>query len=114
MILANEEALTRPYQYYVTVCLSVPPTKQFCEAPVITVQWFVCLSVAMTTSQGYGYGTQSIDVRWVCNGSRWVRKAFWIRKCWYAHIGDLDQCSEVLNALGSRPTQGSKANGFAF
>ena len=38
MILANEEALTRPYQYYVTVCLSVPPTKQFCEAPVVTVQ----------------------------------------------------------------------------
>ena len=60
MILANEEALTRPYQYYVTVCLSVPPTKQFCEAPVVMVQWFVCLSVAMTTSQGYGYGTQSI------------------------------------------------------
>ena len=27
--LANEEAQTRPYQYYVTVCLSVPPTKQF-------------------------------------------------------------------------------------
>ena len=27
-ILANEEALTRPYQYYVTVCVSVPPTKQ--------------------------------------------------------------------------------------
>ena len=24
------------------------------------VQWFVCLSVAMTTSQGNGYGTQSI------------------------------------------------------
>ena len=61
MILANEEAQTRPYQYYVTVCLSVPPTKQFCEAPVVTVQWFVCLSVAMTTSQGYGYGTQSIS-----------------------------------------------------
>ena len=39
MILANEEALTRPSQYYVTVCLSVPPTKQFCE-----VLWFVCLS----------------------------------------------------------------------
>ena len=62
MILANEEALIRPYQYYVTVCLSVPPSKQFCEAPVVTVQWFVCLSVAMTTSQGYGYGTQSIVV----------------------------------------------------
>ena len=60
MILANEEALTRPYQYYVTVCLLVPPTKQFCEAPVVTLQWFVCLSVAMTTSQGNGYGTQSI------------------------------------------------------
>ena len=29
MILANEEAQTRPYQYYVTVCPSVPPTKQF-------------------------------------------------------------------------------------
>ena len=28
MILANEKAQTRPY-YYVTVCLSVPPTKQF-------------------------------------------------------------------------------------
>ena len=24
------------------------------------VQWFVCLSVAMTTSQGNGYGTRSI------------------------------------------------------
>ena len=24
------------------------------------VQWFVCLSVAMATSQGKGYGTQSI------------------------------------------------------
>ena len=60
MILANEKALTRPNQYYVTVCLSVPPTKQFCEAPVVTLQWFVCLSVAMTTSQGNGYGTQSI------------------------------------------------------
>ena len=43
MILANEEALTRPYQYYVTVCLSVSLTKQFCEAPVVTFQWFVCL-----------------------------------------------------------------------
>ena len=61
MILANEGAQTRPYQYYVTVCLSVPPTKQFREAPVVTVQWFVCLSVAMTTSQGNGYGTQSIQ-----------------------------------------------------
>ena len=40
MILANEEAQTRAYQYYVTVCLSVPPT--------------VCLSVAMATSQGNG------------------------------------------------------------
>ena len=59
MILANEGAQTRPYQYDVTVCLSVPPTKQFGEAPVVTVQWFVCLSVAMTTSQGNGYGTQS-------------------------------------------------------
>ena len=29
MILANKEAQTGPYQYYVTVCLSVPPTKQF-------------------------------------------------------------------------------------
>ena len=29
MILANEEALVRAYQYYVTACLSVPPTKQF-------------------------------------------------------------------------------------
>ena len=29
MILANEEAQTRPYQYYVTICPSVPPTKQF-------------------------------------------------------------------------------------
>ena len=28
-ILANEEAQTRPNQYYVTVCLSVPPTKHF-------------------------------------------------------------------------------------
>ena len=54
MILANQEAQTRAYQYYVTVCISVPSTKQFC-----TVQWFVCLSVTMTTSQGNGYGTQS-------------------------------------------------------
>ena len=68
MILANEEALTRPYQYYVTVCLSVPPTKQFCEAPVVTLQWFVCLSVAMTTSEGNGYGTQSIV--WRATGER--------------------------------------------
>ena len=29
VILVNEEAQTRPYQYYVTFCLSVPPTKQF-------------------------------------------------------------------------------------
>ena len=29
MILANEGAQTRPYQYYVTVCLSAPPSKQF-------------------------------------------------------------------------------------
>ena len=29
MILANEEAQTRAYQYYVTVCLPVLPTKQF-------------------------------------------------------------------------------------
>ena len=63
MILANEEAQTRPYQHYVTVCLSVPPTKQFWEAPVVMVQWFVCLSVAMATSQGNGYGTQSIMER---------------------------------------------------
>ena len=27
------------------------------------VQWFVCLSVAMTTSQGNGYGTQSYRQR---------------------------------------------------
>ena len=60
MIQANGEAQARAYQYYVTVCLSVPPTKQFCEAPDVTVQRFVCLSVAMTTSQGNGYGTQSI------------------------------------------------------
>ena len=33
MILANEEAQTRPYQYYVTVCLSVPLTKQFLRGP---------------------------------------------------------------------------------
>ena len=62
MILVNEEAQTRPYQYYVTVCLSVPPTKQFLEAPVITVQCFVCLSVAKATSQEKGYGTQSIHM----------------------------------------------------
>ena len=60
MILANEGALTRAYQYYVTLCLSVPCTKQFRVAPVVTVQWFVCLSVTMTTSQGNGFGTQSI------------------------------------------------------
>ena len=29
MIVANEEAQTRSYQYYVTLCLPVPPTKQF-------------------------------------------------------------------------------------
>ena len=37
MILANEEAQIRPYQYHETVCLSVPPTEQFWEAPVVTV-----------------------------------------------------------------------------
>ena len=42
-ILANEEGQTRAYQYYVTICLSFPPTKQ---APGVTLQWFVCLSVA--------------------------------------------------------------------
>ena len=52
MILANEEAQTRAYQYYVTVCLSFPSTKQFRVAPVATVQWFVCLSVVMMTSKG--------------------------------------------------------------
>ena len=60
-IPANEEVMTRPYQYYVTVCPSVPHTKQLLEAPVITIQWFVCLSVAMTTIQGNGYGIQSIE-----------------------------------------------------
>ena len=54
MILANEGTQTRPYQYYVTVCLSVHPNKQFWEAPVVMVQWFVCLSVGMATSQGKG------------------------------------------------------------
>ena len=49
MILANEEAQTRPYHYYVTVCALVLSTKQF-----------VCLSVAMTNSQGNGYETQFI------------------------------------------------------
>ena len=58
MIVANEGAQTRPYQYYVTVCLSVPPSKQFREAPVITVQRFVCLSFAIMTSQGNGYYCQ--------------------------------------------------------
>ena len=29
LTLANGEAQTSAYQYYVTVCLSVPPTKQF-------------------------------------------------------------------------------------
>ena len=61
MILANEKAQIRPYQYYVTVCLSVPPTKQFWEAPVVMVQWFVCLSGAMATSQGKGYGVPGVD-----------------------------------------------------
>ena len=50
--VANEVSQTRAYQYYVTVCLSAPCTKQFCEAPAVTVQLFVCLSVAMTTRQG--------------------------------------------------------------
>ena len=63
IILANEEAQTRPYQYYETVCLSVPPTKQCCEAPVVTVQWFVCLSVAMMSSQGNGYGHSVYPLR---------------------------------------------------
>ena len=57
MILANEEAQTRPYPYYVTltVCLSVPPTKQFGEAQVVIVQWFVCLSVAMVTNNLFSW-----------------------------------------------------------
>ena len=63
MILANEEAQTRAYQYHITVCISVPSTKQFWVAPVIMVQRFVCLSVAMTTSQVNGYGTQSIRIQ---------------------------------------------------
>ena len=56
MTLANQEAPTRAYQYYVTVrlCIPVPSTKQFQEPPFVTVQGFVCLSVAMTTSQGSG------------------------------------------------------------
>ena len=58
MILANGEAQTRPYQYYVVFFVvffaSSPLTYQYY---VVTVQWFVCLSVAMTTSQGNGYGT---------------------------------------------------------
>ena len=41
---------------------SVPSTKQLSEAPVVTVQWFVCLSVTITTSQGNGYGTRSIVI----------------------------------------------------
>ena len=49
--------------YYVTVYISVPSTitKQFWEAPVIMVQWFVCLSVAMATSPGKAYETQSMS-----------------------------------------------------
>ena len=71
MILVNKEAQTRPYQYYVTVCLSVPSTKHFLESPAVTVQWFVCLSVAMTTRQGNRYGTQSIELG-LSEG--WLRK----------------------------------------
>ena len=51
-MVANEVPQISAYQCYVTVCLSVPCTKQFCEAPVVTVQLFVCLSVAMTTRLG--------------------------------------------------------------
>ena len=54
MILANQGTQTRAYHYHVTVYLSVPSTKQFCVAPVVTVQWFVCLSVSMMTSLGNG------------------------------------------------------------
>ena len=51
MILANKKAKLRAYQYYVTVC---SPSKQFREYLVFTVHWFVCLTVAMTTSLGNG------------------------------------------------------------
>ena len=44
MILANEEAQTKPYQYYVTFCLSVPPTKWLLEAPCSRHGSVVCLS----------------------------------------------------------------------
>ena len=33
MILANQEAETRAYQYYVTVCISVPSTKAVLRGP---------------------------------------------------------------------------------
>ena len=56
MILPNQEAQTRAYQYYVTVCISGRFTKQFREAPVVMAQWFVCLSVTMKTSRENGYG----------------------------------------------------------
>ena len=65
-ILANEGPQHRAYQYYVPVCLSVPPTKQFSEAQVVTVQWFVCLSVAMTTSQGNGLYSIIINAWFNC------------------------------------------------
>ena len=51
MVLANEKAQTSAYQYYITVSLSVSLCK-LSEAPVVTLHLFVCLSVAMTTSQG--------------------------------------------------------------
>ena len=52
-------------QYYVTVRLSVPLTKQFREAPFVTVQRFVCVSVATTTSQGKYCRDQSKVRSWV-------------------------------------------------
>ena len=39
------------------------------------VQWFVCLSVAMATSQGKGYGTQSIRGGQTLSGLREEHKA---------------------------------------
>ena len=46
-----EEAQTIAYQYYVTVCPSDPPTKQFWEAPCSRHASVVCLSECCNDDQ---------------------------------------------------------------